>query len=47
MTIIEIIERKRGGNIIKSYLNVPVVTNFVYLCGMKGTIFSIEEFAIN
>ena len=31
----------------KSYLNVPVVTYFVYLCSMKGTIFSIEEFAIN
>ena len=30
-----------------SYLNVPVVRIFVYLCSMKGTIFSIEEFAIN
>ena len=30
-----------------SYLNVPVVRIFAYLCSMKGTIFSIEEFAIN
>ena len=30
-----------------SYLNVPVMSIFAYLCSMKGTIFSIEEFAIN
>lgn len=39
--------KKKDHKARKSYLNVPVVVIFVYLCSMKGTIFSIEEFAIN
>ena len=38
---------KKERKALKTYLSVPVVKIFIYLCSMKGTIFSIEEFAIN